>query len=146
MNIGKDLKFIRISNAEVAGTTDITSSEVDTMGYDGVVFVTAFGTITSGAVTSVKIQQDTATGMASAADLEGTGRTVADDDDNQIVIHDIYRPRERFLRVIVDRATQNAVVDGIVAILYKGLKKPATNDSSTVIGIECHVSPAEGTA
>lgn len=146
MEIGKTLKFIRVENAAAAGTTDLTSDFVDTQGYDGVVFITSFGTITAGAVTSVKAQQAEASDGTGAADLEGSAVTVADTDDNKIVAHDIYRPRERYVAIIVDRGTQNAVVDGIVAFLYHGTKAPTTNDTTTVVSLKALISPAEGTA
>lgn len=147
MNRANSEKTIRIMNAVAAGTSDQTSSAVDTQGYEGVKFYTAFGAITSGAVTSVKVQQSSDDGSADAyADLAGTSISVADDDDNQVVVHDIYRPRERYLKVVVDRGTQNAVIDGIVAVLYGARKEPTTDDSTTVVGRETHTSPAEGTA
>lgn len=147
MNAANSERVIRVMNAVAAGTTDQTSSAIDTANFEGVKIYTAFGTITSGAVTSVKIQQSSDDGSADAyADLAGTSVTVADDDDNQVVVHDIFRPRERYLKVVVDRGTQNAVIDGIVAVLYGARENPTTDDTSTVVGRETHVSPAEGTA
>lgn len=138
---------IRISNAAAAATTDVTSDEVNMANYEGCKFYTLFGAITGGAVTSVKIQQSDDDGVADAySDLEGTSITVADDDDNQVVIHDIFRPTKPYLRVIVDRGTQNAVVDGIFAVRYGARDLPTTDDSATVVARECHASPAEGTA
>ncbi len=140
-------KVIRVMNGVVAGTSDQTSSAIDTAGYDGVKIYTLFGEITGGAVTSVKVQQSSDDGSVDTyADLEGTSITVADDDDNQLVVHDIYRPRERYLKVVVDRHTQNAVIDGIVAVLYGARSLPPTNDATTVVSREFHASPAEGTA
>lgn len=147
MNRANTEKTIRVMNAVAAGTTDQTSSAIDTQGFEGVKIYTAFGTITSGAVTSVKVQQSSDDAAADAyADLAGTSITVADDDDNQVVVHDIYRPQERYLKVVIDRGTQNAVIDGIIAVLYGADKMPTTDDSSTVVSRETHSSPAEGTA
>lgn len=147
MNRANTEKTIRVMNGVAAGTTDQTSNAIDTKGFDGVKIYTLFGAITGSAVTSVKIQQSSDDGSADAyADLAGTSITVADDDDNQVVVHDIYRPRERYLKVVVDRGTQNAVIDGIIAVLYSATKSPTTDDSSTVVARETHVSPAEGTA
>lgn len=145
MNRANSEKTVRALNGVAAGTTAQTSSAIDTQGYEGVKLYSLFGAITSGAATSVKVQQcDTSGGTY--ADLEGTSVTVADDDDNQVVVHDIYRPRERFLKVVISRATQNAVIDGVVAVLYGAAKQPTTDDATTVVGRETHVSPAEGTA
>lgn len=147
MNRANTEKVIRVMNGVVAGTSAQTSSAIDTQGFDGVKIYSAFGAITSGAATSVKIQQSSDDASADAyADLLGTSVTVADDDDNQVVVHDIYRPRERYLKVVISRATQNAVIDGIIAVLYGAIKQPTTDDTTTVVSRETHVSPAEGTA
>lgn len=140
-------KVIRVMNAVAAGTSNQTSSAIDTAGYEGVKIYTMFGAIVSGAATSVKIQQSSDDGSVDTyADLTGTSITVADDDDNQIVVHDIYQPKERYLKAVVSRATQNAAIDGIVAVLYGPRSLPPTNDATTVVDREFHASPAEGTA
>lgn len=147
MNQSRAEKTIRVMNAVAAGTSDQTSSVIDMQGFDGVKVYTSFGAITSGAATSVKMQQSSDNGGSDTyADLAGSAVTVADDDDNQVVVHDIYRPRERYLKVVVDRGTQNAVIDGIVAVLYHASVQPTTDDSSTVVSRKVLVSPAEGTA
>lgn len=140
------VKVTRVMNAVAAGTTDQESSTVDMQGFDGVMFIAAFGAITTNAVTSVKLQQGADSGGTDGADLLGTGVTVADDDDNQVVVLDVYRPTERYVRCVIDRGTQNAVIDGIVAIQYNGRRQPTTHDSATVVAGESHNSPAEGTA
>lgn len=147
MNLSNMCSAIRVSSAVAAGTTDVTSSAIDMQGYEGALIIFAFGTITSGAVTSCLVHQSSDDGGADAyTALLGSGVTVADDDDNQIVIIDVYKPRERYLKGVIDRATQNAVVDGIFVLRYGASKQPATNDSATVVGREIHRSPAEGTA
>lgn len=147
MNSSTCEKVIRVMNAVAAGTTDQTSSAIDTLGFDGVKIYTVFGTITSGAVTSVKLQSSSDDAVADAyADLTGTSITVADDDDNQVTVHDIYRPAERYIKVVIDRGTQNAVIDGVIAVLYGARVMPTTNDASTVVSREVYASPAEGTA
>ncbi len=143
MNLSIRAKLQRVSNAAAAGTSDINSSSVDMLGYDGVMFIVAFGTITAGAVTSIHAEQSL--DDSSFADLVGTGVAVADDDDNQLAYLDIKKPRERYVRCVVDRGTQNAVVDGIFALLYDPTEMPVTHDASTVAGGEQHSSPAEGT-
>ena len=143
-NLGPSVKITRLMNAVAAGTSDQLSSALDMQGFDGVMFLTSFGTITAGAVTSVEVHQCDTSGGSYAA-LAGSSIAVADDDDNQVVVHDIYRPRERYLKVNIDRGTQNAVIDGVVAIQYGARLQPATNDSATVVSREVHASPAEGT-
>lgn len=150
MNLSTSIKTLRLkvdgtNYTGSADTSDLTSEYVDTQGFEGCRFVVGFGALTSTAVTSIKVQQcDTSDG--SYSDLTGTSITVADDDDNKIAIVDIYRPRERYLKLVTDRGTANAVVDFLVAELYGATAHPVSQSSSIVISQEVHASPAEGTA
>ena len=147
MNVAKNSSAIRVSNAVAAGTTTVNSGEIDMQNYESCVITFAFGAITAGAVTSVKAQQSSDDAVGDAyADLTGTSITVADDDDNKIVELEIVNPRERYVRGVISRATQNAVVDGIFVQRFGAKKLPAVDDSATVVASETHVSPAEGTA
>ena len=143
MNLSKAAKVTRVMNAVAAGTSDQNSSSVDMKGFDAVQFVVAFGAITASAVTSVHVE--TSSDDSSFNDLEGTNIAVADDDDNQLVIVEVDNPQERYLRVVVDRGTQNAVIDGAIAFQHKADKEPVTHDATTVVGYEYHLSPDEGT-
>jgi len=144
-NLSKDAKISRVSNAVAAGVTTVTSDAIDMQGFESVTFVVAFGAIVAGAVTSVKVQQSSDDGASDAyADLEATSVTVADDDDNGLVYIEVVRPRERYLKCLVLRATQNSTVDGIIAVQTCPRELPVTH--ATGVEGETHVSPAEGTA
>jgi hypothetical protein len=129
--------------AGVAGTTDIESTIVDTAGYHGVQFVLQMGAITSGAVTSAYVQQNTANSTSGMATLAGTTATIADDDDGQYVVIDVARPAERYVRLVVDRGTQNAVVAAAHAFLYNPAVAPVTNSDTAHHSTLSVVSPAE---
>jgi len=144
MNLSKAAKASRVSSAVSAGTTAINSSSIDMRGFSGAEFLVSFGAITAGAVTSVKLQGSA--DDSSWSDLEGTGQTVADDDDNQVFVLDAGHLRHRYLRCVVDRSTQNAVIDGIVSLQYDTDKEPVTHDAATVGGSEYHHAPAAGTS
>jgi len=146
MNLTKDSKFTRVSNAVAAGTSTINSGIIDMLGYESVTFQVCFGAIVASAVTSVKAQQDTAAAMGGAADLLGTSITVADDDDNGVILLEVHAPRERYVRCVVSRATQNSTVDSIVAIQTGPKEAPVTQDATSVAGHEFHLAPAQGTA
>ncbi len=128
-----------------AGAADVNSDIIDTAGYDWCRIITGFGAITSGAATSVKVQENDANSGTGMDDLEGSSITVADTDDNKITIVEIYRPRMRYLRQVTKRATQNAVIDFMIVELGGSRVKPITDDS-TVVSTEVWPSPAEGTA
>lgn len=126
-----------------AGTSAITSAAVDTAGFEGCCFVIPIGAVVSGAVTSAKVQQcDTSGG--SYADLTGTSVTIADTDDDKLKYIDVKNPKEQYLKCVVSRATQNATIGGIVAVLYGARKRPVTQ--GTNVAGEQHTNEAEGTA
>jgi hypothetical protein len=141
--LSETAKVTRVSNAVAAGTTAINSSSVDTKGFAAVEFLVAMGTIVSGAATSLKLQGSD--DDSNWDDLEGTSQTIADDDDNTVFIADVLLPQHRYVRCVVSRATQNATVDGIIALSYRAAAEPVTH-GATVGGSELHASPIVGTA
>jgi len=144
MNLLNNNKLTRVNNAVAAGTTDVESASVDMKSFESVTFLVAFGAITATAVTSVKVQQSA--DDSTFNDLAGTGVTVADDDDNQVVAVEVHAPLDRYVRCVVDRGTANAVVDGIIASQSGPDAAPVTHDATTVVDTEVHHAPAEGTA
>lgn len=146
-NFSTENKITRVMDAIAAGTSDQNSSSVDMQMFEEVTFIAAFGVISGSAVTSIKVQQSSDDGVADGwSDLLGTDLTVADDDDTSMAVVNIVKPLKRYLRCVVLRATQNAVIDGVIAIQSGAHVKPTTHDSTTVLGSEIHVSPIEGTA
>lgn len=146
MNLVKNTRLsIAITPTDgAAGTSDINGATLDMAGWDGVLMLVTFGAITTGAVTSIKAQQGNAANLSDAADLAGTGQVIADTDDDKTFYIDLYKPTKRYVRLVVDRGTQNAVVASALYIQYRGAKAPAVH--GTGVAGETHVSPAEGTA
>lgn len=142
------VKTILCKNSAVAAATDITDATVvDTAGYDGVRFIFGFGAITSGAATSTGVASKISNAPTPGTDdLAGSKQTVIDTDDNTIVITDITHPQLRYHRPFVKRATQNAVVDFIIAELYHHSGKLPITQDATVSHVEQFDAPAVGTA
>lgn len=141
--LSETTKLTRVSNAVAAGTTAIESASIDTSGFDGVSFVVATGAIVSGAVTSIKLQGSA--DDADWSDLEKTGQTIADDDDNKVFVADVLLPTHKYIRCVVSRATQNATIDSIVAMQYRASHEPVEHDA-TVGGTNLRPAPLAGTA
>jgi hypothetical protein len=142
----KNTKIVRHNNGAAAGTSTITpSAGVDMQGFNSAMFLVLLGALTDTTVPSIKIQQSDDDGVADGySDLEGTAYAVTDADDNKVIAVEIIRPTKRYLKLILARATANAVLDGIVAILGNPIGPlPITQ---TTLGNEVHVTPAEGTA
>ena len=143
-----DDEFIVHSTAVAAGTTDIEPANgIDSADCDEIVFQVLPGTITAAAVTSCKLQQSIAVdGTGDAfSDIIGTAQTIADDDDNTLFVLDIKRPTKRYVRCVVVRGTQNAVLNSIIAI-RKGVATRPVTQGATVGGTELHEDAIEGTA
>jgi hypothetical protein len=140
-------KIIRVLNAVAAGTSVQTGAAVDLAGFEGVRFIIALGVGSASSVGQIKASQ-CATSGGSYADILGSLGTAftATTDDNKLWILDIYRPTKRFVKCIVNRATGNTVIDGVIAELYGPRIKPTIDDATTVLGRKILVSPAEGTA
>lgn len=153
-NLARIINFVRVSNAVAAGVTLVTGTHVDMSAYDGVLFLFALGALTAGQATSFKAQGGSAANDSDQADLAGTagggGLVVADGDSNRLFALDIYAPQQRYVRPLILRATQNAVVDGIFALQYQGAKlgyglaqAPALD--ATVKALAVLASPLAGT-
>ena len=128
--------------AGAAGTSDINATTLDMSGAEGVLIVVTMGAIVGSAATSIKVQSGAASNMSDAADLIGTSQTIADDDDEKVFYIDVNKPVERYVRLVVDRATQNATVSSATYIQYGSRKVAISSHGSNVSG-EAHVSPAE---
>jgi hypothetical protein len=145
-NLSKNTKIsqaITVTNG-AAGTSDINGATLDMANFEGVLIVVTMGAIVSGAVTSIKAQQGAASNLSDAADLLGSSQTIADTDDEKTFYIDLYKPAERYVRLVVDRGTQNATVASAEYIQYGARVMPTTH--GTNVAGETHVSPAEGTA
>lgn len=125
-----------------ADNETINGDAVDMQGFDGVAFKAVAG---QGQVAefTLKVQQDTASDMSSAADLEGSAKafsTGASSDGEALV--DIFRPQERYLRpvlVVPDLTTPAPVC--VIAMQYRAQVVPVSNTNAEFL-----VSPDEGAA
>ena len=142
--LGKNTK-ITVATPYASGTSAVEGTILDMSGWDGVVCVYTMAAITGGAATSVKWQQGTDGTVSDAADLLGTSITIADSDDDELFIMDLYKPLERYVRVYVSKATQAAGASAMY-IQYRGSKAPIDNSVTGESTYELHISPAEGTA
>lgn len=115
---------------------------VDMSGYEGVIF---FCTVSKGEAAnfSLKVQQDTASNFGSAADLEGTAKTIAiATSTDGFGFVDVKNPQERYVRpALVCPNVGTARSISIISIRYGAKYLPETNSDG-----EQHVAPAEGTA
>lgn len=129
---------IDVEAPTATGTTTINSSAYDMAGYEGILFLVRLGSPASN--NNIRAQQDTVSGMGSAADLAGTLVNSA-----SINLHalDINRPSERYVRCQVTRGT-TTTIDTIVVLRYKSRALAIAQGAAIVL--EQYNAPAEGTA
>ena len=101
--------------------------------------ITTFGTLTSGQVTKLKVQEYTSDSAGNYADVTGAiTAAAADADAGKLLILDVYKPQQRWIRPVIVRGTQNAVIVSGIVELYQADFQPvsltdSTNISSAVV-------------
>lgn len=144
--LSKDVEIKWLKGAvAAAANTDDDSAIVDTQGFDGVLFVCPITDSAQTGVASLIVQQNTAnsgTGMATLAGMTAAVTSAANDDVNgKLLIADVYRPMERYLRVKRTSATANIAFGDVIAILYHGRLGPTAQAAAAAI--VAAASPAE---
>lgn len=133
-NMLKDAKFVVVEASATAGTSTLTTDVVDMAGFDSVAFVAHLGDVTDTSALALTVYtndtNNTTTPTATACAAAFTAG--ASDADNKLLIADAHRPRQRYVYATLERGTANAVLNGIVAILYNAHDKPVTQSSSVV--------------
>lgn len=119
--LSQNSKIELVKAAQIAATSAVESDVVDMSGYDGVLFLTRFGT--AAANNSVKVQQGEESNLSDAVDLEGSGVVSGADPSNEAIYVDVYKPNKRYVRLYVTRGTSSTLGE-IWAIKYGPRKAP----------------------
>lgn len=133
MYLSQDIKITKLQDHTTAGTSTVTSDELDMVGYDGVLFITSFGTAASGNLVTLHDSDTTGTEAATVA-LKTSGTS---DED---VVLDVLNPR-RFCKLVATRGT-SSTLESIWAIQYKARSKAVTNALSGTLAIATFTKPA----
>lgn len=144
MNMSKNAK-IKTCLDYASGTAVRNGATLDMLGYDGVMAIMHCATIAGSAVGDIHFETATDSGFSGGTDLLGTAIAVADDDDNEIFVADLYKPLERYIRAVVTKDTSNAQAESVLYIQYKGVKRPEVNTVTDLVTAELNISPARGT-
>lgn len=130
----KDCAIDYVEGAATAATSTLTTDVLDMAGYDGVCFIAMFGDVTASSVLTLTALGHTAN-AASGAAITGAVATFtagASDADSKAIVVDVVRPVKRYVYATLARADQNAVVNGVLAIRYRGSKSPVTQGSTII--------------
>ncbi len=106
--------------------------------------VAIFGTIVSGAVTSIKWQESS--DNSTWTDLAGTAQKVPDDGDEKMYINELSPgPGARYVRAVITRDTQNATLR-YAFYLVGDYRTSGDQDDSNVGDHHLTIHPVAGTA
>ncbi len=100
-----------------AGTSDVNSVSVDTLGYGGCQFKVLVGAMASTAVCDIALESSTDNSTFTAV-TGGAITQLTDTKDDKVVIIDYPSPAKRYLRLAFNRGTGNTTIDGVLATLY----------------------------
>ena len=124
----ESVKVVRAKAHEAANTTGVESDIVDTEGFDGVMFLTTFGT--GAANNTLKAQSSLINDSGGMADITGvaSGSTL---NKNEVML-DVHRPPRRYVRVVAARGT-SSTLETIYALLYRARDLPTTQAATAVV-------------
>ena len=126
----ESMKIDVISAAVVAGTSLVTSNALDMQGYDGVAFLALLGDVLDTSVLTLTGKENDTNSNSGGTTISGaTAAFTADatSADSKAIVVDVLRPTKRYVYCTLARATANAVVNSLVAILYQGHNLPISN-------------------
>lgn len=146
-NIANDMMFYYCAATDAAASdTDVDGAAVDMAGFDGAIFVTSIeDSVATGVATLTVKQCDTSGGSyAALSGAVATATSATNDDLNtKLLVVDVYRPLERYLKANIGSATANIAFGATYAILYKGRVAPVTQLTAEVAQLTSVASPAE---
>lgn len=121
MNLLGRMKIVQ-SVAPVTSDTALTETEIDCTGFDRICHIINVGAMTANGTFDYKVQEDSATGMATAADITGAALTQvkAATGASKVYAIDIpVNPAKPFQKAVAACGTANVTV-GAIAVLYEG--------------------------
>jgi hypothetical protein len=133
--LSETVEVRRVMNAAVADTDDTLKSDiVDLAGYDGVLFLILLGDVAAGgsAVAKVAVSDanDTEQMDLLAGDGASTGVAEAANKDNKVLAVDVINCDKRYVELQIARADEDIIVDGVIAILYRGGHQPVSQGAT----------------
>ena len=121
MNLLGRTKIVQ-SVAPVTSNTALTETEIDCTGFDRVCHIINVGAMTATGTFDYKVQEDSATGMATAADVTGAALTqvLAATGASKVYAIDMpVNPAKPFQKAVAACGTANVTI-GAIAVLYEG--------------------------
>lgn len=133
--LSDNVKITKLADHSAANTTDVTSSELDMAGFDGVMFLTSYGTAAANNIATLW-QSVAAAGEAASVALITSGSS-----DEDVVLDVIWNPTYRYAKLTAARGT-SSTLESIWAIQYGARSKSQDNSTTGTIALGQFTSPA----
>lgn len=115
-----------------AGSSDLVGAAVlDMQGYEGVMWIAVVDVVTAGGLVTLSHMHSDSTSTTDMVSCTGTvAQTTANttEDDDKLLVLDVYKPLKRYVSAKLDKATQTAETR-VIGIQYRNRFGPV--DQST---------------
>jgi hypothetical protein len=122
--------FVDVAMAPVAAGTGDTQNglTIDTLDYESIVFLVYLGALSAGAVTTIQVQYGALANGTDMANIANGAVSVPQASGSNLgwLSVEVHRPTKRYMRVVVTRATANAVINGASVLMGRGGFRPPT--------------------
>jgi len=136
MNLSKDIKITVVEAAAAAAQTELVTDVLDMSGYEGVMFIALTGDVTATSVLTLTVKGNSANSVSTPTPVTQKASTAftagASDADSKVIMVDVYKPALRYVFGSLTRTTADAIIGGIIAIQYKSVNKPTTQDATVI--------------
>jgi hypothetical protein len=119
-----------------AAQVTLNGTIIDMAAFDGIMFLAFIGlNSVQNSVVTLKVQSNNLNQAGGMADITGSSATatLGASPGNQVLLSEVFRPQQEFVRPVITITTQNTEIYSVLAILYRGYKMPLALDA-TVIG------------
>ena len=135
------VKITKVADHSTATTGDVSCTSVDMAedgGYDGVVFITSYGT----AATDNILKASGSTDDSSFTEYASTAQQASGSSDEDVIL-DIQKPLQRYIKAVPERGT-STTCESVWAIRYRSRKRIVTShDVTGTSAIQQASSPAD---
>lgn len=146
-NLTRIVEFTRVSSALIAGSTVHNVTAYDMSGYEGVAFLVNMGALTTGTVVNAHIEMATSSG-GTYSDISGSAANLLSTQfsDDAWLITEAYRPRDRWVRCVIDRASANAVINSVMMARYGANQSAVTHSTAGIAAVTFVLGNTTGSA
>lgn len=123
-----------------ATSTDYTTNAVDMRGYEGVAFLIAGRTCGAAAFTAYAQLGASSSSDATFIDVYGStvSHTTGFNANHALEVIDVFRPKYRWARCVVDRGATGEQINSIIALQYRaGLMPTGFSTALNVSDVNC---------